>query len=51
MLSPIKVKETSKWRADAKREQCRVEKIDKKLFHGVGPLVGWCAGGGRAVFD
>jgi hypothetical protein len=44
MLSPIKVKETGKRRADAKREKRCVEKIDKKLFHGFGPLVGSAAG-------
>jgi hypothetical protein len=37
MLSSVKVKETRKRRADAKREQRCVEKINKKLFHGFGP--------------
>jgi hypothetical protein len=35
MLSPIKVKEHGKRRADAKREQRGVKKINKKLFHTV----------------
>jgi hypothetical protein len=34
MLSPIKVKETGKRRADARSKQRGMEKIDKKLFHG-----------------
>jgi hypothetical protein len=49
MLSPIKVEETGERRADAKRKQRCVEKINKKLFHGFGPLVG-SAAGGRAGF-
>jgi hypothetical protein len=35
MLSPIKVKEHGERRADAKREQCGVEKVNEKLFHTV----------------
>ena len=31
----VDVKVTGEGRADAKREQCGVEKIDKKLFHGL----------------
>jgi hypothetical protein len=40
MSCPIKVKETSKWRADAHGEKRGVEKINKKLFHG---LLSWLA--------
>jgi len=38
MSCPIKIKITSERRADTKREKRGVEKIDKKLFHGFGPL-------------
>jgi hypothetical protein len=37
MSCPIKVKETSERRADTKRKQRCVEKINKKLLHGFGP--------------
>jgi hypothetical protein len=40
MLSPIKIEKCCKWRADARGKQRSVGKINKKLFHGVGPLVG-----------
>jgi hypothetical protein len=39
MLSPIKIEKCCEWRADARGKQRGVEKINKKLFHGVGP--GW----------
>jgi hypothetical protein len=35
MLCPIKVKETGERCADANGEQCGVENVGDKLFHGV----------------
>jgi hypothetical protein len=33
----VKVEEHSEGCADAQREQCGVEKVNEKLFHGVSP--------------
>jgi hypothetical protein len=40
MLSPIKIEETRKWRADAQREQCGVDDVGDKLLHELLQVVG-----------